>query len=173
MISSIKLSLIAARSQNGAIGKDGKLPWRLADDLAFFKSMTEGHPIIMGRKTWDSLPRRPLPKRENIVLTRDWTFRAPGARVHTSILPAIEAGRALARAAGKPEVFVVGGEALYAAAIQTADLLYLTEVETEVDGDAFFPAFDENAFEVMSNRKVEADARNEFPFHIKVLKRKV
>ena len=173
MKSSIKLSLIAARARNGAIGKSGKLPWRLADDLAFFKSATLDHPIIMGRKTWDSLPKRPLPGRENIVLTRDWRLEASGARVFTALGPAIEAGKALARAAGKREVFIVGGEALYAATIGRADILYITEVDTDVDGDAFFPGFDENEFDTVSAQRVEADARNDHAFQVRVLTRKV
>ncbi len=172
MKSSIKLSLIAARARNGAIGKAGKLPWRLADDLAFFKSATLDHPIIMGRKTWDSLPRKPLPGRENIVLTRDWRFEAPGALVFTALGPAIEAGKALARAAGKREVFIVGGEALYSATINQADILYITEVETSVDGDAVFPDFDESKFETVSAKRIAADARNEHACQIRVLKRK-
>ncbi|CAN0266978.1 unnamed protein product, partial [Chrysoparadoxa australica] len=110
--SAIKVSLIAARAKTGVIGNKGQLPWRLADDLAFFKSVTVGHPIIMGRRTWESLPRRPLPGRDNIVLSRDWTFSAAGARVFSAIGPAVEAGKALAVAAGKREVFIIGGDAL-------------------------------------------------------------
>ena len=172
MKSSIKLSLIAARSRNGAIGLDGNLPWRLAEDLAFFKSVTLGHPIIMGRKTWESLPRRPLPGRENIVLSRDWAYRAAGARVYTAMRPAIEAGKALARAEDKREVFVVGGEAIYAATLPHADMIYITEVDTEIDGDAFFPMFDEDKFEEVTSRAVEADEKNDHAFRLRVLKRK-
>ncbi len=169
----IKLSLIAARARNGAIGKDGKLLWRLADDLAFFKSTTLDHPIIMGRKTWESLPKRPLPGRENIILTRDWSYQAPGARVFTALRPAIETGKALAQAGGKREVFIIGGEALYAASLPMADLVYLTEVEAEIDGDAFFPDFDEARFEELSVARFEADERNDFAFRVRVLKRRM
>ncbi|MEL6752986.1 MAG: dihydrofolate reductase, partial [Pseudomonadota bacterium] len=91
-----KLCLIVARGSNGVIGKDGDLPWRLGDDLALFKQTTLGAPILMGRKTWDSLPRRPLPGRENIVLTKNWTFQAKGARVYSSLPSAISVGRMLA-----------------------------------------------------------------------------
>jgi dihydrofolate reductase len=170
--SSIKLSLIAARSRNGAIGKDGNLPWRLAEDLAFFKSATLGHPIIMGRKTWESLPRRPLPGRENIILSRDWSYQAKGARVYTAMRPAIEAGKALARAESKREVFVVGGEAIYAATLPHADMIYITEVDTVIEGDAFFPQFDESKFEEVTSRSVAADEHNEHAFQLRVLKRK-
>lgn len=126
----------------------------------------------MGRKTWESLPRRPLPGRENIVLSRDWTYQAKGARVYTAMRPAIEAGKALARADGKREVFVVGGEAIYAATLPHADMIYITEVDTVIEGDAFFPAFDESKFEEVTSRSVTADAKNEHSFRLRVLKRK-
>lgn len=172
MKSSIKLSVIVARARNGAIGKDGDLPWRLADDLAFFKEATRGHPVIMGRKTWESLPRRPLPGRENIVLTHDWSYRAQGAHVYTALVPALEAGRALARSAGKSEVFIIGGEAIYGLTVPRADLIYVTEVDTEIDGDAFFPNFNETDFDEVMRRDMRADDRNDHDFTIRVLKRK-
>lgn len=161
-----------ARAKTGIIGNKGQLPWRLADDLAFFKSVTVGHPIIMGRRTWESLPKRPLPGRDNIVLSRDWKFPAPGARVFSDIAPALEAGKALALAAGKREVFVVGGEALYASTIGQADVLYLTEVDADIQGDASFPSFDENQFDAVIAQKVEADERNDHSFQVRILKRK-
>ena len=130
-MSSVKLCLIVARARNGAIGKDGDLPWRLSDDLAHFKTTTRGCPVIMGRKTWESLPIQPLPGRDNIVLSRDGQYGAPHARVYTRMPAAIAAARALAVAASKSEFFVVGGEAIYAAALPFADRLYITEVDTE------------------------------------------
>lgn len=172
MKSSIKLSLIVARDRKGAIGKGGSLPWKLADDLAFFKSVTSDHPVIMGRKTWDSLPKKPLPNRENIVLTRDWTFRGHGARVYTALAPAIEAGKALAREAGTREVFIIGGAALYAAAIDFIDIMYITEVDADVGGDTFFPVVDESNFESLVAERVEADERNQYSFQVRILKRK-
>ena len=172
MKSSIKLSLIVARAKNGVIGRNGDLPWRLSDDLAFFKAATSGHPIIMGRKTWESLPRRPLPGRDNIVLTRDWTYKVKDAHVYTALGPAIEAGKALARAAGKREVFIIGGETLYKRTIAHADMLYLTEVQANIQGDAYFPEFNEAKFEEVTSRSVKADARNDHDFRMRVLKRK-
>lgn len=172
MKSSVKLSLIVARSRNGIIGKDGDLPWRLADDLAFFKSATIGSAIIMGRRTWESLPKRPLPGRDNIVLSRDWTYQAEGARVFTAIAPALEAGKALARAREAREAFVIGGAALYASTISVADLLYITEVDTEIEGDAHFPKFDESQFSEITAKSFEANDRNDYPFTLRVLKRK-
>lgn len=170
-MSSVKLCLIVARARNGAIGKDGDLPWRLSDDLVHFKTTTKGCPVIMGRKTWESLPVQPLPGRDNILLSRDGQYAAPGARVYTSMPAAIAAGRALAIAAGKPELFVVGGEAIYAAALPFADRLYITDVDTKIDGDAFFPEFDAAAFTETESRRVEANEKNQFSFTIRTLDR--
>lgn len=171
MSSEILLCLIVARARNGVIGKDNDLPWRLSDDLKHFKATTQGCPIIMGRKTWESLPRRPLPGRDNIVLSRDGQYSAPSARVFTSISAAIETARALARVAGKSEVFVTGGSAVYAAALPFADRLYITEVETEMQGDARFPDFDEAQFQEVTRRQVAASDKNEFAFTIRTLDR--
>ena len=102
-MSSIKLCLIVARARNGAIGRDGDLPWRLSDDLKHFKRTTKGCPIIMGRKTWESLPKRPLPGRDNIVLSRDGHYAAIDARVYTDVAAAIAAARSLAKAAGRDD----------------------------------------------------------------------
>ena len=139
--------LIYAVASNGVIGRENTLPWRLPADLKRFKALTMDKPMIMGRKTWESLPRRPLPGRDNIVLSRDGQYAAPGARVYTSIDAAIEAAKGLARVAGKAEVFVTGGSAIYANALPFSDRLYITEVDVELDGDASFPEFDEAEFE--------------------------
>ncbi|MEM6534582.1 MAG: dihydrofolate reductase [Pseudomonadota bacterium] len=171
MLSSVKLSLIVARAKNGVIGVNGKLPWHLSDDLKFFKQATTDHPIIMGRRTWESLPFKPLPRRENIVLTHDWTFEADGARVFSALAPAIGAGKALARSAGKSEVFIIGGQSLYKSALPSADLLYLTEVDVTLDGDAYFPDVDENQFEEITRRNVSAGHGNDYNFTLRVLKR--
>lgn len=171
MSADVKLCLIVARSRNGVIGKDNDLPWRLSDDLKHFKATTHGCPVIMGRKTWESLPRRPLPGRDNIVLSRDGQYAAPKARVFTSISAAIETGRALAQVARQSGVFVTGGSAVYAAALPFADRLYITEVDTEIDGDARFPEFDEAQFDEVETRDIAANEKNEFAFTIRVLDR--
>ncbi|MEE2930429.1 MAG: dihydrofolate reductase [Pseudomonadota bacterium] len=168
----IKLCLIVARAQNGVIGKENDLPWRLSDDLIQFKRTTKDCPILMGRKTWESLPRRPLPGRDNIVLSRDGQYAAPEARVFTSIAPAIETARALAHAADKTEIFVTGGSAIYAAALPLADRLYITEVATTLDGDARFPDFDEGRYIETARRDVEANDKNQFDFTIRTLDRR-
>jgi dihydrofolate reductase len=135
----LNVCLIAARGRNNVIGHEGGLPWRLKDDLAFFKKVTMGCPILMGRKTWESLPFRPLKGRENIVMTRDWTYNAPGARVYSSFPAAINAARAIATREGARCVFVIGGAAIYDQALPYADRIFMTEVDASPEGDAFFP----------------------------------
>jgi dihydrofolate reductase len=126
------LSVIVARAANGVIGNKGGLPWHIPNDLKHFKSLTMGHPIIMGRKTWESIGR-PLPGRRNIVVSRQDSFAAPGAQVVTSLQAAMDACR------GEVEVFVIGGEQLYRQALPRADRLYLTEIGREFEGDTKFP----------------------------------
>ena len=105
-----KLTLVVAVAKNGVIGRDGALPWRLSSDMKRFKAATMGKPVLMGRKTWDSLPRKPLPGRQNLILTRDSDFKADGAWVYTDLAAMIAAARAMAEAAGVDEACVIGGE---------------------------------------------------------------
>jgi dihydrofolate reductase len=127
-----RLTLIVARARNGVIGRDGALPWRLPEDLAHFRRTTMGHPIVMGRRTWESIGR-PLPGRRNIVLSRQPGFVAAGAEVVADL----EA--ALARCTGAAEVFVIGGAQLYAQAMPRAQRLVVTEIDADFDGDTVFP----------------------------------
>jgi dihydrofolate reductase len=131
--------LVAAVAANGVIGARGKLPWHLPEDLQHFKALTLGHPVIMGRKTWESLGR-PLPGRENIVITRSAAYEAPGASVAASLQAA------LALCVDEPMAFVIGGSELYAAALPIADGLVLTEIHRDYDGDTRFPEFDRKAW---------------------------
>jgi dihydrofolate reductase len=128
-----RLTLIVARARNGVIGKDNTMPWKIPGEQAYFKRVTMGHPIIMGRKTWESIGR-PLPGRRNIVVTRNPDFVAPGAEVVSSLEVA------LAQCAGAPEAFVIGGAELYRLALPHADRLLITEIEHDFDGDTYFPA---------------------------------
>ena len=130
-----RLVLVAALASNRVIGARGALPWRLPEDLRRFKSLTLGHPVIMGRRTWESLARRPLPGRRNFVVTRRAGFEATGAEVADSL------DAALARCAGEPIAFVIGGAELYAAALPRAEALELTEIHRDFEGDARFPEF--------------------------------
>jgi len=133
------LSVIAAVGRRGEIGKDNGLLVHLPDDLPRFKRLTMGAPLIMGRKTWDSIGR-PLPGRRSIVVTRDPAWRAAGAEIATSL------DEALALAIGAPRVFIIGGAQIYAMAVPRADELLLTEIDAEFDADAHFPAWDRGAF---------------------------
>jgi dihydrofolate reductase len=138
-----RISVIAALARNRVIGIENRLPWRLPEDLAHFKALTLNHPILMGRKTFESLGR-PLPGRTNIVITRNPDYQPDGCLAADSLAAAI----ALCRDAD--EIFFIGGADLYAQAIPLADRLYLTEVDIEVEGDAWFPDYDERAFREVS-----------------------
>jgi len=158
------LSLIAAVARNGVIGRDNRLPWHLPADLAHFKALTMGKPMLMGRRTWESLPGL-LPGRRHIVVSRRPDYAAPGAEVVSSV----EA--ALARVADADEVMVIGGANLYAQLLPRADRLYLTEVDVEVAGDAWFPPFDRAQWRELSHEAHPADERNPYPYRFITLAR--
>lgn len=154
-----EVAVIVARASNGVIGRDNTLPWRLRDDLQQFKQRTLGCPVIMGRKTWDSLGR-PLPGRQNIVITRQQGFAAEGAHCAHSLPEALSA------CSDAERVFVIGGAQIYAQALDLADVLWITEVNAEIQGDAHFPDFDANWFREISREHFSADERNEYAFDI-------
>ena len=160
-----------ARARNGVIGAGGGLPWKLGSDLAIFRELTMGKPVIMGHKTWDSLPRRPLPGRTNIVLSRDGRFEPKGAVACEDFQEAVQIARDQAREDGMEEVCVIGGAALFEIALPRARRLYLTEVDAEPEGDVFFPAFDEAAWTEVGQERHEAGPRDEFAFTLRVLER--
>ena len=137
----VAVTLIAAMADNRVIGRDNQLPWHLPEDLKYFKKVTLGKPIVMGRKTYQSIGR-PLPGRANIVLTRDTSFSAEGVSVYNTIDKALEAATAIATADGVDEVMVIGGAELYQSLLSRADRLYLTRVHASVEGDAYFPELD-------------------------------
>lgn len=132
----MRINLIVAYARGRVIGLNNTIPWRIVGEQAHFKRVTLGHPIVMGRKTWESLPRRPLPGRDNIVVTRNTQYTAPGAQVAFSL----ESALALCRNA--PEVFVIGGAELYAEALPRATRIIATEIDAPIAGDAWFPALD-------------------------------
>ncbi|WP_417491251.1 dihydrofolate reductase [Maricaulis sp.] len=166
-----RICLIVARGRNGVIGSDGDLPWRLSSDLKHFKAVTSGKPIIMGRKTWDSLPRRPLPGRLNIVVTRQADFIAEGGQVAGDLTAALAHALAQAHLDEVDEVFVIGGAQIYAAALDHAHRLYITEVDAEPDGDVAFPAIDASAWAEVSRTVCEAGAGDDHGFVCRVLER--
>ncbi len=165
-----------ARARNGVIGRAGALPWRLKSDLAIFKAVTLGKPIIMGRKTWESLPRRPLPGRINIVVTRDGSYAesgaAQGALVCERFDEALQIAREQAEEDGAGEVCVIGGADIFALAFPKASRLYLTDVDAEVEGDVSFPPFDESRWTEVSRESYPAGEGDDHPFVFRVLERR-
>lgn len=135
-----EIVLIAAIARNRVIGRDNQLLWNVPEDMAHFKALTQGHAVLMGRKTWESLPARfrPLPGRRNIIVSRQTGYAAPGAE----LAPSLDA--ALALVAGQETVFVIGGADIYRQALPLADRLELTELDLEPEGDAWFPVWDRN-----------------------------
>ena len=142
----MQIALIVAVSQNNVIGRDNQLPWHLPEDLQYFKSVTMGKPILMGRKTYESIGR-PLPGRTNIVITRDSNWTADGVEVVNSLDAAMLAGAEACKKANSDEIMVIGGAQIYRDCLPLADKLYLTQVEAEVEGDAFFPNIDLNQWQ--------------------------
>jgi len=154
-----EVAIIVARARNGVIGRNNALPWRLRTDLQQFKQRTLGSPIIMGRKTWESLGR-PLPGRQNIVISRQADYLATGAQVVSGLKEAIAASVEAKR------VFVIGGAQIYAEALNLADVMWISEIHADIEGDALFPQFDPVWFREISREHFAADAHNEYPFDI-------
>ena len=149
------IAIYVAIAENGVIGSKGGLPWRLSTDLKRFKAGTIGKPIVMGRKTWESFPKRPLPGRLNIVVTRDKTYRAEGAETVSSLDDAISFAKTRARCmAGADEICVIGGGEIYRQALPLADRLHVTHVLASVDGDTVFPTIDPAVWRLASSEDV-------------------
>jgi dihydrofolate reductase len=161
-----------ARDRRGVIGRGGALPWRLKSDMANFRALTMGKPVIMGRKTWDSLPKRPLIGRTNIVLSRDGSFEPKGAIVCEDFSEAVQIAREQAEDDGRDEVCVIGGASLFALALQRARRIYLTEVDAEVEGDVVLAPFDESRWVQVRGESYPAGEDDEYPFTFKVLERR-
>ena len=160
------ISLIYAASENDVIGKDNDIPWRLSADLKRFKRLTIGHPIIMGRKTFESLGR-PLPKRRNLVITRNTSFQAEG----TEIFHSLEA--ALAACSQEAEAFIIGGAGLFAESIEKemVDAIFFTRVHADIDGDVFFPLPEGDPWKITEVESNQADEKNEYAFTYITLKK--
>jgi len=166
----IKLVSVVAVAKNGVIGRDGDLPWRIPSDLKRFKAVTLGKPVVMGRKTWESLPRKPLPGRSNFVISRSMPSAA-GAHVFDTVDAGLDAARGAAIEAGTDEVCLIGGAQLYADLLDRTDRIYLTEVDLEPEGDAIFPALDPDDWMVSQSERVEPSDKDEAGFTVKVLDR--
>lgn len=171
MINYPKLSAIVARSRNGVIGRDGDLPWRLPGDLKYFKQVTLGKPVIMGRKTWESLPF-PLPGRPNIVITRDKSYAAKKAHIAHNIRDGVGLGFELAAELGVDEVMLIGGAQLYARLLPLCDRVYVTEVDVMIEGDAHFPAIPANQFDRIEVSGPHQGEKDDYPYRFLRFERK-
>ncbi|SJZ44116.1 dihydrofolate reductase [Sediminibacterium ginsengisoli] len=158
------ISLVVAAAENNAIGKDNRLLWKLPNDMRFFKSTTWAMPVVMGRKTFESLSGKPLQGRLNIVITRQQDFQAEGIVVVHSL----EAAISEAEKADYKEVYVIGGGEIYKASLPQADKVYLTKVHTQIDGDTFFPELDPVEWKLASEHRYEADEKHAYAYSFQV-----
>ena len=159
------LSLIVAASRNGVIGASGKLPWHLPADLRRFKQLTMGHPVVMGRRTFESIGK-PLPGRANIVITRQKDYQACGAAVAHSL------EEALRMCENEKEAFVIGGASIYREALPRADRIYLTRIDQDFEGDTYLPQIDQTVWKEISREDSEPDQKNPFPYSLVTLEKK-
>ncbi len=156
-----RIALIVAVARNGTIGRDGGLPWRMPSDLKTFRRLTMGKPMVMGRRTFASLGK-PLDGRDNLVVTRDASFSAPGIEVFLGLEPALIRARDLAAARHSTEIMVIGGGELYRTALPVADRLYWTEIDADIDGDTSFPAFDLTEWRETAREPIPQGPRDDF-----------
>ncbi len=164
------VSIVVAVAENGVIGRDGDMPWKLSTDLKRFKALTLGKPVIMGRKTWASIGR-PLPGRANIVITRDKGFQAEGAHVVGSLEEALSLGQKLASETGADEICIMGGGTIYAQALPMVDHVHLTRVLATIDGDTFFPDLDAHQWQLVSAEDIPQGEKDSHATRYMVYKR--
>lgn len=167
----MKVSLIWAMSRNSVIGRDNGLPWRLPREMKHFMNTTRGHPVIMGRRTFESMDGKPLPKRVNIVVTTTPGYEAPGGVVTDSLEAALAEAERQCAHMGVDEAFVIGGAGIYGPALEVADRLYVTVVQADIEGDTFFPAVDWSRWQCSSEEAFPADDANPYPFTIAIYER--
>jgi dihydrofolate reductase len=167
----MRLCLIAAVAENGVVGKNNALPWHLPEDLKYFKRMTLGKPIVMGRKTFESIGR-PLPGRTNIVVSRNQSYAPEGVQVVDSLKSSLTMAAEIAESGCQKDLMVIGGAAIYAAALPLAQCLYITEVHGEVEGDAFFPEVDWSLWHEVSRTRNAASASGGYDFSFVVFERR-
>ncbi len=163
-----RIALVVARAANGVIGDRGRIPWRLPEDMRRFKELTMGKPCIMGRKTWDSLPKKPLPGRTNIVVTRAADFAAEGAIVVHSLDEAV----VQADAAMPDEIAIIGGAGIFGEAVPLARRIHLTEVHAQVEGDVLMPAFDSRQWRETWREDHEGNVPEHIPYSFVTLERR-
>lgn len=166
----IFLSLIVAKARNGVIGRGGRLPWHLPSDLRFFKQITLGKPVLMGRVTWESLSYA-LPGRPNLVLSHNPDYNAPGAEVFTDLQEMLARARDRAHELGVDEIMLIGGARLYAGLLPRCQRLYISEIKADIAGDCYFPDVDWAAWDLISTQDIEAGPKDEYDFCIRIYQR--
>ena len=167
----MKLSMIVATAQNRVIGRDNALPWYLPNVLKYFKQTTLGKPVIMGRKTYESIGK-PLPGRTNIVITRQTDYLPEGVKVVHSVAEARDLAESVCLIDGQEEAMIMGGAEIYTLALPDADRLYLTEVHADVDGDAYFPEYDKTEWQEISREDFSAEGPNPYNYSFVVYDKK-
>ncbi len=167
----MRLALIAAVAENGVVGRDNKLPWHLPEDLKYFKRTTLGKPVVMGRKTWDSIGR-PLPGRTNIVISRQPNLKLAGASVVADLPAALRLAERVGSTQGSEELMVIGGSEIYALALPMAQRLYLTEVHAQVAGDATFPAWNRDEWRESSRQRHSPSDTNPYDYSFVIYDRR-
>lgn len=166
----VKVSLIVAAAENGIIGKDNDMPWKISSDLKYFKKTTLYKPVIMGRKTFESIGK-PLPDRTNIVITRDTSFTREGVITAHSLEMALDVATGMAEVRGQREIMIIGGAQIYALSLPIADRLYLTRIHAEIEGDASFPDLDEKEWLEYSREDHEKGEKDSHDYSFIVLDR--
>jgi dihydrofolate reductase len=161
------VSLVVAAAENNVIGKNNQLLWHLPKDMKFFKNLTWAMPVVMGRKTFESMGSKPLPGRKNIIITRQPGWKADGVQVVNSV----DAAVALAASLNYNETFIIGGGEIYMIAFDKADKIYMTRVHTEPEGDAYFPVMEKNDWELVSNTENPADEKHAYAFSFQLWQR--
>ena len=163
------VSIIVAVSKNHVIGKDNKLAWNLPDDMNYFSNITKGHSVIMGRKNWESIPEkyRPLPKRKNIVITRNKNYKAENSEIVGSINEAIN----ISRKNSDEEIFIIGGGEIYKESFKYVDKLYITEIKTKIEGNTFFPKWNKKDWIEISRIYHPKDSKHKYDFDYVIYKR--
>ncbi len=168
----IPVALIAAVARNHVIGQDGAIPWRIPADMRFFKETTMGKPVVMGRKTFESFPKRPLLGRANIVVTRQPSWQADGAHAVPSLDAGLDLAAEIAARDGAGAIMVIGGRSIYCGALPHADRLYLTRVDADCEGDVKFPPFDADAWLEVSREAFPDDPEATYPAVLTILERR-
>lgn len=167
-----KIIIVVAMAENGVIGRDGDMPWRLSTDLKRFKALTLGKPLVMGRKTFESVGGKPLPGRPHVIVSRGPAIEMPGVETLSSLEEALARAKEIAIASGVDVVCVAGGGEIYRQALSLADELHVTHVEAEVDGDTLFPAIDPAVFEMIEEMAVPAGEKDNYPTRYAVYRRR-